>query len=84
MTYNPALEAPLTEIPHTLVGIMATGKVYYFEFDSEPGPDEYVSAGAAIVRKAYAQPVQWVYCPSAELRWNELHSILQSGPVRVR
>ncbi len=84
MTVNPALEAPLTAVPHTLVGIMVDGRIYYFEFDSEPGPEEYTSAGVAIIEKAHAKPDKWVYCPTVELRWAEIHTTLQSDPVRVR
>ncbi len=83
MTINPALEAPLTAIPHTLVGVLASGHIYYHLFDSEPGPEEYVSAGVAIVEKAGTRPFEWIYAPSSEIRWTEIRSTVQSEPVRV-
>ena len=84
MSINPALEAPLTDVPHTLVGILQSGRLYYFLFDTEPGPEEYVSAGVAIVEKALERPVDWVYRPTAEVRWEEITTVLESEPVRVQ
>jgi len=83
MTTNPALEAPLTEIPHTLVGITAMGKLYYWLFPTEPGAEEYTAAGAAITLKIGAKPVEWIYRPSVEIRWAEIQLVLESEPVRV-
>jgi hypothetical protein len=78
MTFDPdrALEAPLTAIPWTLIGIYPIGHIYYFEFPTEPGSDEYTAGGAAIVKRmgfAIGQyPQQWVYAPTVEIRWGEI------------
>ena len=81
---NPDIEAPLTAIPHTLVGITAYRQIYYFLFPSEPSPEEYTAAGAAMVKKAGTKPVTWVYRPTAEIRWDEIRGVITHEPIRVR
>jgi hypothetical protein len=86
MNPNPALEAPLTAVPHTLVGVYPIGHIFYFEFDSEPDVHEYSAAGKAIVRRmgfAIGQyPSQWVYAPTADIRWEEISDTTRK-PVLV-
>ncbi len=86
MTMTPALEAPLTATPHTLIGVYPVGHIYYFEFDSEPGPEEYVAAGVAISKIMLFQigqrPAAWIYRPTAEIRWGEISNTTRE-PIRV-
>ncbi len=86
MTINPALEAPLTATPHTLIGVYPVGHIYYFEFKSEPGPEEYVAAGVAISKvmafKIGQIPANWIYRPTVEIRWGEISDNTRE-PIRV-
>lgn len=86
--FNPALDLPLTPIPHTLVASIP-GYVYYFEFPSEPSPDEY-QAGVIALGNRMAKDLGLVissndvlYRPSHEIRWGEIHATLKSDPVKV-
>ncbi len=85
---NPAIDLPLSPVPHTLVASIP-GYVYYFEFPSEPSPDEY-QAGVIALGNRMAKDLGLVitskdilYRPSAEIRWGEIHGALKSEPVKV-
>lgn len=85
---NPALDLPLTEIPHTLAMVIP-GYVYYFQFLTEPGPDEYMAAVVAVGNRMAKElgvvpdSKDTIYRPTAEIRWEEIRKTLQSDPVRV-
>ncbi len=86
--YNPALDAPFRDIPHTLV-VSIPGYVYYFEFPGEPGPDEFYAAKEAVLaRMAKALGIRpstpSYYGPSRAIRWDEITATLQSEPILVK
>ena len=89
MSFNPALDLPLTEIPHTLV-MAYSGHVYYFEFPTEPGADEYQAAVIAVGNRMakdlghVPDSRSVVYRPTAEIRWDEIDSTLDRQPVKVQ
>ena len=89
MTFNPALELPLSPIPHTLV-MTIPGYVYYHQFPMEPSAEEYMSAVVAVGNRmakdlgVTPSSNDCVYRPSNEIRWDVITSTLQSEPVRVR
>lgn len=88
MTFNPALDAPLHDVPHTLV-VAIPGYVYYFEFPSEPGPDEFYAAKEAVLARmekalGLRPSKPSYYGISSDVRWDEIRATLQSDPVLVR
>lgn len=89
MTFNPAFDLPLSDIPHSLVVVPRRGYVYVFNFPSEPEPEEYL-AGVDALRtriitdlgiKIHAKYTPFIYRPTTEVRWDEIRRTLEHEPV---
>lgn len=86
MEPNDVLEIPYTETPHTLIGVVPVGHVFYVDFDHEPTPEEYFQAGVRISERMLSMigktPETWHYLPTSQVNFAEISDRLRT-PVRV-